>query len=190
MSLLPGQILPESVPFGRVDSRGQVFVDHNWYLLLYNLALQVLAGSGAGAGLPTSQADLIDMTDLDAAGTDVSSLAQAVSNLAQLMPEEGIFASLQQLANAMVLASDSLLQDPVSRAQPAQSVTVGASPFTYTAAADGVLFVSGGTVSAVAIVRQGTSVPAGITAGPIPMRRLDQVTVTYTAAPALNFLPA
>ncbi len=51
MSLLPGQILPQSVPWGRVDKAGNVWIDHNWYLLLYNLARYSLPGqSGGGVG--------------------------------------------------------------------------------------------------------------------------------------------
>ncbi len=68
MSLLPGQIQPQSVPFGTVDAQGRVFVDQNWYLFLYNLANQILSGQASGS-VPTSQADIIDMVDLDATTT-------------------------------------------------------------------------------------------------------------------------
>jgi len=94
------------------------------------------------------------------------------------------------LVNALVLGLDGLQQDPTPRAQPSSVVTVTGSPFTFTAAFNGSLAISAGTVSAVAVIRQGTTVATGITAGLIPVSRLDQVQITYTAAPAAVFLPS
>lgn len=177
MSLLPGQILPESVPFGRVDRSGALFVDHNWYLFLYNLALLTLTPPGSAAPVPVSPSDLIDMADLDAAGTDVTSLAQVVSSLAQI-------------------AFDQSLQDSPAAAQPAQPVTVGASPFTYTALVNGTLAVSGptmssgsATVTSIALMRQGVTVATGAVSGPIPLRRGDKALLTFSTAPTVVFLP-
>ncbi len=188
MSLLPGQILPESVPFGQVDAKGKLFVDHNWYLFLYNLAIQALSGQSSGT-FPTSQADLIDMVDLDAQGADTPPIDRAIANLLALQPTEDISPSAREAANAIIAAVQETPPDPLPQAQPAQSVTVGASPFTYTALFSGCAFVSGGTVSSISVIRQGSSFSAGATSGPIPLRRLDQLQITYSAAPAVVFFP-
>lgn len=81
-----------------------------------------------------------------------------------------------------------LLNVPLPQAP--QSVTVTASPFIYTAVAYGLLSIIGGTVSAIVIIRQGTTVPTGITSGLIQLARQDQVKVTYSAVPTINFLPS
>jgi len=39
MSLLPSQILPQTVPIGHVDDRGKVIIDKQWWLLIYNIML-------------------------------------------------------------------------------------------------------------------------------------------------------
>lgn len=43
MSLLPNQILPETVPIGTVNDDGSVSISHNWYLLFYNYFLHTLS---------------------------------------------------------------------------------------------------------------------------------------------------
>ena len=184
-TILPQQIPPQGTPF---DMKGDTYVALDWYLFFYNLALQTLSGQG-GSSVPTSQADIIDMVDLDADGTDTAVLPRRIVNAQALLPDVDVGPSIQQVTNALVLASDGLLPDPEPQAQPAQSVTVGASPFTYTATANGCAFVSGGTVSAISITRHGTAVATGVTAGPVPLRWMDQMTVTYSAAPTVAFLP-
>lgn len=190
MSLLPGQIQPQSVPIGRVNEDGTVTMDTNWWLLFYNLCLQVL---GTGTGLPADA--LIDLAsaDADAIDADAIALRQPLSNalIQALQPSDVVVSinDLPDLRRALLLAQDPLLPDPQPRAQPAQSVAVGASPFTYTAAFDGTIVVTGGTVSAISLIRQGTSVATGITTGLIPLSRTDQVQITYSATPMVTFLP-
>ncbi|GAC1503714.1 MAG: hypothetical protein NVS1B10_08830 [Candidatus Saccharimonadales bacterium] len=71
------------------------------------------------------------------------------------------------------------------------TVTVGASPFAYTAPAIGSVIVQGGTVSAITLTHLGgTPVNIGVTAGVIPVVAGDVVTVTYTVAPNITFIPA
>ena len=239
MSLLPGQIIPQSVPLGRVDGRGQVQIDQNWYLFLYNLANQVLAGQQQTGSVPTSQADLIDMTDLDADGSDlpqvrrgvvnldqfigtldepspegaqafkeinnalaqsdlletwvadISVLAKKIANIELLIPAEDVSASIQQLASAIALASDPLPQDPPAPAGPVIPITPGASPFTYTAIHDGTICISGPPSATINVIRYGVTVPTGMTDGTIPMRKNDQVSITWSGgtAPVMNYLP-
>ena len=82
---------------------------------------------------------------------------------------------------------------PVTAANTAgaavSALTVGASPYAYTAASRGSVAVSGGTVSALTITRGGVVVPTGEVAGMVPVMNGDIVTVTYTAAPTMNFIP-
>ncbi|CEF41145.1 hypothetical protein predicted by Glimmer/Critica [Acetobacter senegalensis] len=68
-------------------------------------------------------------------------------------------------------------------------LTVTASPFAYTPANEGHLVITGGTVTAVTLLRQGTtiSLPAG--SQTIPVGKSDVVTVTYTDAPTMTFMP-
>jgi len=69
-------------------------------------------------------------------------------------------------------------------------ITVGASPYTYTAEADGLLIVAGGTVSQIAYLRNATSVPLGVIAGSVQVLSGDAITITYTVAPTVTFLPS
>ncbi|HKS75974.1 MAG TPA: hypothetical protein VJQ82_22365 [Terriglobales bacterium] len=50
MALLPDQIAPETVPIGKIQPDGSVRVDHNWYLLFYNLTQQTL-GNGQSSSV-------------------------------------------------------------------------------------------------------------------------------------------
>lgn len=71
----------------------------------------------------------------------------------------------------------------------AVTATVGGSPFTYTAPSAGHVLVSGGTVSAISLTRGRTTIATGMTSGFVPVSAGDAVTVTYTVAPAVTFLP-
>lgn len=191
MSLLPGQILPPDIPLGQADEQGRVQINHDWWLLLYNVCQNVLGINNSG--LPSSALQELASADSDAADADAIALRQPLSNalLQAIQPPDVVVSpnDLPDLARALLLAQDPVLQDPQPRAQPPQSVAVSASPFTYTAGFDGTIVVTGGTVSAISLIRQGTSVATGITAGLIPLSRLDSVQVTYSAAPTMTFFP-
>ena len=171
-SALPQQILAQSEQFGSVDKDGRVFIDINWYLLLYNISSHVLgtpsSSSGSSSAAPISAIDLISFVDIDAAGADVPM-------------------TYRQDLNTRLLQD--VLPDPVPLAQPAAPVTVGASPYTWSAPFTGCLSITGGTVSAISIIRQGTTVATGITAGLVPVSKFDQVKITYSVLPTVVFLP-
>lgn len=147
MSGLPNQIPLQSLPIAQKGPDGSLYVEFNWYLFLYNLAQNVF--SSESGSTPASPSDALTMANLFAQGSDFQHLDRGLANLRALL-------------------TASLLPDPTPAPQPVQSVTPGASPFTYTALANGVLSVTGGTVSAVSIIRQGVSVATGITSSSSP----------------------
>src|SRR3954468_3899620 len=70
------------------------------------------------------------------------------------------------------------------------AVTVGVSPYTYSAAVRGSLIVSGGTVSAIAFSRDGvTFYNVGQTSGMFLLNAADQLRITYTVLPTVTFVP-
>lgn len=72
-----------------------------------------------------------------------------------------------------------------------EPVTVAASPYIYSATKRGSMIVSGGTVSAIAFSRDGTSFyTTGLTAGMFPLNASDQLKVTYTVVPTMTFVPS
>lgn len=77
----------------------------------------------------------------------------------------------------------------LSAERPIASVSVGASPFTYTSSTIGNLLVSGGTVSGVVLGRSGVSVTCKEDQF-IPMAANDTVTVTYSVLPTVTFVPS
>lgn len=69
------------------------------------------------------------------------------------------------------------------------AITVGASPFSYTAAAKGTVNLAGGTVTQVALKRGGVSTNLGGTVGHFPVSAGDMLVITYSAAPTAVFVP-
>lgn len=71
-----------------------------------------------------------------------------------------------------------------------EPVTVGASPYTYSAARRGSMIISGGTVTAIEFSRDGTIFyDVGATAGMFTLNASDQLKVTYAVAPDMTFVP-
>lgn len=75
--------------------------------------------------------------------------------------------------------------------QPVAVIAATASPMTYRAVVRGQMIVSGGTISAIALSRDGTTFYAtGLTAGVFPMCAADSIRITYTVTPTvLTFFP-
>lgn len=188
MSLLPEQILPQTVPIGTIDKDGNVIADKNWWLFWYNLGQQVLAN---GQGLNAAAVIALDELDSDAADADANVLGLPIANLNRQILESPQVNSddLPDIARALMWGQDILWQDPPARAQPVASITPSGSPYSYTAPFWGSVAVTGGTVSAIAISRQGTSTATGLTVGVFPMARGDVLTVTYSGTPTMTFIP-
>lgn len=175
-SLLPQRILPPSAPWLGPDGKT---VAKNWWLFLYNLSSAIL-----GQADPVAL-QLLDGVDSDVASADDQNLQQGV-NAAQMMAQD---------SGAPVPLPAAAVPDdytpPNPRAQPVQAITVGASPYTYTAPFDGMVAVSGGTVTGLDISRDGgsTFLATGVLAGCVPVARLDQVQFTHAGAPTATFFP-
>ncbi|HET9087124.1 MAG TPA: hypothetical protein VFN53_06365 [Acidobacteriaceae bacterium] len=71
---------------------------------------------------------------------------------------------------------------------PFEAVTVGASPSAYVAPSGGQVFIAGGTVTSVTLTRNGVTLTVA-DSGFIPVGIGDVVSITYTAAPTVTFLP-
>ncbi len=165
--LLPEQIPPQTVSFGNVSKSGGLMVDINWYLFLYNLASKVLSPSSSS---PVSQVDLLDMIDLEAATTDISTLHQEVETIKNQL---SFFEEEERI-----------------RAGTPESVT-GTSPLTYTATRSGSFVLTGVSATTFSIVRYGTSINTGLSVGVVPLKAFDQVSVAWSGgtAPTMTFLP-
>lgn len=73
---------------------------------------------------------------------------------------------------------------------PAVEITPDGSPFEYESDLRGSVVVQGGTVSEIAILRDGDTIITGMTAGMIPVMPGDIVRVAYSADPTMTFLPS
>lgn len=102
MSLLPGQILPETIALGRSNSDGSVTITHDWWLLFYNLSEQVLSNGSGATTLEIANAALFQ-----AKGPDyehqISTLAAIVNSLPN--PAGRIAALERQVADLQLLVA-------------------------------------------------------------------------------------
>jgi hypothetical protein len=204
-SKLPNQIPPQSAPLTYVDGNGQQVLDELWYLFLYGLWIQIATQSGGSIVL--SPGDAIAMLEADSAGidghravalnailmtaeNDSITSARDAANAFAMAPEIEVSPVSRDAQNALMLATEGPAPDAPARAQPVATITLGASPFTFTATSNGTVAISGGNVSSLTLIRQGVSVPTGLIAAVIPVSRLDQIQITYLVAPTANFLPS
>ena len=72
---------------------------------------------------------------------------------------------------------------------PVADVTVAASPFAYMPPGAGTVYVVGGTVSAIHILRGTVDVNTGQIAGGFALGQKDTLVVTWSVAPTMTFLP-
>lgn len=179
---LPQQIPPPTTPLIAADS---LLMDFNWYAFLYNMWKQ----SGISQGTTTLAPSLVlSLTDVDTFTADLAQTPRQSTNTALTgLDDFSDVSGPQQFASLALM--EALLADAPQAAQPIQTITVGASPFTYTAPFNGSVLVKGGTVSIVSLIRQGASTVTGLVTGFIPVSRSDQVQITYTAAPTAVYFP-
>jgi hypothetical protein len=75
------------------------------------------------------------------------------------------------------------------KAAGAVAVRVQGSPAAYTAPDNGSLMLTGGTVTAISLVRGRDPVPVDARLYALPMSGGDTAIITYSVAPTLVFLP-
>ena len=69
------------------------------------------------------------------------------------------------------------------------AVTAPASAVAYTCASKGLVIVNGGVVTIVSITRAAVVYTTGVLAGVFPCAENDGITITYTTAPTMDFIP-
>jgi hypothetical protein len=67
-------------------------------------------------------------------------------------------------------------------------LTLGASPYAYTAPSKGFVIIRGGTVTAVQFTRSVTTL-TGQTQGVFPLSQGDVLTITYSVLPTVTWVP-
>jgi hypothetical protein len=73
---------------------------------------------------------------------------------------------------------------------PEITIPVSASPFTYTAPANGQVIVSGGVVSLIQYSKSnGAYYPTGQNGGVFQVLQFDRLQITYSVAPSVTFFP-
>lgn len=107
----------------------------------------------------------------------------------ELQPEARAFLAdmlMQQAAEQPPMA-DMVFQAP-SAAAPIRAVTLAASPAAVVARDPGTLAIKGGTLSALAFARNGVAIPLDM-AALVPVEAGDTITITYSVAPTVHFIP-
>ena len=79
--------------------------------------------------------------------------------------------------------------DYTSARGAARTVTPSGTGYVFTAPSNGIIFISGGTVSLVEYGRGDIFFGTGLTFGSIPMSAGDKIRLTYLVAPTITFLP-
>lgn len=93
------------------------------------------------------------------------------------------------MRNAATIVND-LVDKAGTPIKASSAVALMGSPFDFSSITDdGLLTVSGGTVSQISYGRRGTFTALGITSGLIPIRAGDVVRITYSVAPTVAFIP-
>jgi hypothetical protein len=107
-------------------------------------------------------------------------LSQPPSDLAPIVdPESG---RVTQVWRAFFAALS-------GKAAAAVAIQVSGSPASYTAPDNGSLMLTGGTVTAISLVRGRDPVPLDAGLHALPMSAGDTVLVAYSVAPVMVFLP-
>jgi len=178
-------ITPPRVPF--LDKRTG-FISREWYRFF--LSLFNLTGGG------TNVISIPDMAQSPDVQPDMSQESFMQSQLAAVASRvDAMDSGLGSAPNQVFVSHD----DPLSYCAPAieyrvsprvaESITVGASAYSYVATQIGCVIVSGGTVSDIEFSIDGSSFySVGQTAGMFSLVVGDTLRVTYTVAPTMTFI--
>lgn len=78
----------------------------------------------------------------------------------------------------------------LSAERPIDPITLGPSPYVYTASTIGHMFLDGGSVASIVLGRSGVNLTVPDEDVFIPMSANDTLTVIYTAPPTMTFIPS
>lgn len=98
-------------------------------------------------------------------------------------------AQAQALGEMVMQPTASQSSAQTTSSLPPAAVSVAASPFTYSPAADGFLIVAGGTVTKQEYKRGAVFTDVGQLNSMLLVLSGDALRVTYTAAPTITFIP-
>ena len=124
--------------------------------------------------------------DLNGSASQDSSFTDTV---VQATEPEQMADMVQQPAQVEAFAPDVIQPLSDKSMTLPEVVTVGASPYSYTASRDGYLAVTGGTVTKQEYGRTGVFTDVGLLTSMLPILQGDTMRVTYTAVPTITFIP-
>ena len=179
-----------------VDATG--LVTPGWYRFFMALATRTGGTSGRVTPIPTEPLTLLmgllTQETVQEGGTmlvlgDAQNVQESTQGiiLADVAPQVPTVLSL----NDAVVPQAQFVAPLDGASQPGAPETLapGGSPYSYTPGIAGTVIVSGGTVSAIDISRNGTTwLATGETTGMFPLERTDTIRVTYTVLPNVYFL--
>lgn len=111
--LLPGRIPPQTLALVDQLPSGAFVANMDWYLFFYNLAQQVLSNTAGTIAFPPAL--IIPLDEIDVSSAD---FIQASKLQALLLADQDVPPALRDMANALLLAQDGLLQDPPPASAP------------------------------------------------------------------------
>ena len=146
------------------------------------------AGNAADSVFPDmgDGADAVDLSGFIAAemaAEDAGGDTAQGAAFALAMGDDAAGSDVDPLLAVMLADGPDAPQTPKQMA-----VTVGASPYAYSAPERGAVLVTGGTVSAVTYSRDGATTYAMPVSGSFPVGTGDILTVTYTVVPTMAFV--
>lgn len=123
MSLLPETMLPENIAIGRVNPDGTVSINHQYWLLLYNIVQNSIGSNGS---ISDEYLEILVDSDTDVATTDAIQTARNLANL-QLTNDQAlpVYPLPLDVSNALQLAIAAGL---VNDNTPTQAVDAMSSP--------------------------------------------------------------
>lgn len=174
------------------------------YALVNGSSSAVFAVAPANSGTqatPLAQVQTLDAATLSSAETFATGAANSAAAAAQTAAET--FAT--NAANTAQTNAENFATTAANTAQSnaetyalqqiqqgtgaaSATITVGASPFTYTASAVGHVLING-TVTALSLTRGSTMITLPLTTPIVPVDNGDAVKVTYSTAPTMTWVP-
>lgn len=114
---LPKEIFAPNIPIGHVQANGDVLMNSNWWLLIYNIVLNSIGSEGSIA--PSGLIELAAL-DSDVNDTDSTSLRSPIANLSQIDPLLDYVPSLTY-SNQLLLSLGATFVNQTAPSNPAAS---------------------------------------------------------------------